>query len=117
MVRRAWTGLTRRARAWTVEYVSHGDGSLGAHDGFRRPWTEHRARSTATASAQGLYDLQGLRAPEDFDRLARETISKCEAMARALKAAAPSAAARGTPTTLAATLAATLATLATLAAA
>ena len=95
MARRAWTGLARRARAWTVEYVSHGDGSLGAHDGFRRPWTEHRARSTATASAQGLYDLQGLRAPEDFDRLARETISKCEAMARALKAAAPSAASVG----------------------
>ena len=63
--------------------------------GFVDAWTEHRARSTATASAQGLYDLQGLRAPEDFDRLARETISKCEAMARALKAAAPSAASVG----------------------
>ena len=36
MARRAWTGLARRARAWTVEYASHGDGSLGAHDGFRR---------------------------------------------------------------------------------
>ena len=72
-----------------------GDGeTVGARDdGTGRGGASTRAVVCDGArEGVGMYGLRGLRRAEDFERLARETVRKCESMARALKRATPSAA-------------------------
>lgn len=49
-------------------------------------------RRRASARARGLYGLEGFHQSSDLERLARETISRCDAKARELRARAPSGA-------------------------
>ena len=82
-----------RARRWARGGTS--TGTVGGRTATREATTTAAAAKTTREREEGgvgMYGLRGLRSAEDFERLARETVERCESMARALKRAPPSAA-------------------------